>query len=158
MARQTSGRAVRLAVALVVQAVLVVVAVWAPLSARVTGDEVRLRVAPFDPVDPFRGAYVDLDYPDLPSPEGEGEGTAFVPLTRSGDVWVGGPVTRTRPEDGPYLACDDASWRLSCGTESLFLPQDEARAMEDAVRGGTAVAVLRVDGRGHAALLGVEPD
>ncbi len=52
------------AVALV-QLALVGVAVAPRLSARLTGDEYRLRVAPVDPIDPFRGAYVDLDYPDL---------------------------------------------------------------------------------------------
>ena len=40
--------------------------VWPPLSARLTGEEVALRVEPIDPIDPFRGAYVDLGYPDLP--------------------------------------------------------------------------------------------
>ena len=52
------------AVALV-QLALVGVAVAPRLSARLTGDEYRLRVQPVDPIDPFRGAYVDLDYPDL---------------------------------------------------------------------------------------------
>lgn len=43
---------------------LLAVAVWPQLSARFTGDEVVLRVQPVDPIDPFRGAYVDLGYPE----------------------------------------------------------------------------------------------
>ncbi len=159
-------RTTRVAAAAVVQLVLVGVAVWAPLSARLTGDEVRLRVSPVDPVDPFRGAYVDLSYPDLPGSSGLGDGTsvppseeargtAYVTLTREGDVWVGGAVRRTPPEAGPYLRCDDAGWRLRCGIESRWLPQDDAAAVQDSLRGGTAVAVVRVDSRGHAALVEV---
>ena len=70
---------------------------------------------------------------------------------------MGGAVHRTRPADGLYLTCDDSDWRLRCGIESLFLPQDEAAGLEAAVRAGTAVATVRVDGSGHAALLGVQP-
>jgi uncharacterized membrane-anchored protein len=150
------------------QLALVGVAVWAPLSARLTGDQVVLRVEPVDPIDPFRGAYVDLAYPDLPQQTFDGElteqqqqalddarGTAYVPLTRQGEVWVGGPVQRTAPAEGLYLTCDDSSWRLECGIESWFLPQDEAAGLQDSLRGGTAVATVKVDAAGHAALIGV---
>ncbi len=158
-------RTTRVAAAVVAQLVLVGVAVWAPLSARLTGEEVRLRVEPVDPIDPFRGAYVDLAYPDLPGSTGRDglagasdapRGTVFVPLTRHGEVWGGGAVQRSRPAQGLFLRCDDSDWRLRCGIENLFLPQGEAAAVGETVRGGTAVAVIRVDGRGHAALVGVE--
>ncbi|WP_256378021.1 GDYXXLXY domain-containing protein [Phycicoccus sp. HDW14] len=130
------------------------------------GEEVRLRVAAVDPVDPGRGAYVDLSYPDLPGSSGLGDGpsvaavegergTAYVTLTREGAVWVGGPVRRTPPEQGRYLRCDDSGWRLRCGIESLWLPQDEASSVTSAVQAGTAVATVRVDARGHAALVDV---
>lgn len=163
-------RAARVAAACAASLALVGVAVWAPLSARLTGEEVTLRVAPVDPIDPFRGAYVDLSYPDLPgaSPEldepvteeeaeqqAEERGTAYVPLTRQGELWVGGPVQRTAPADGLYLRCDDSSWRLECGIESWFLPQDEAKGLEEAVRDGQAVATVKVDGSGNAALIGI---
>ena len=168
-------RAARVAAACAVSLALVGVAVWAPLSARLTGEEITLRVAPVDPMDPFRGAYVELSYPDLPTADGSqgpdgtfvepteeerealdaARGTAYVPLTRQGEVWVGGPVQRTAPADGLYLRCDDSSWRLECGIESWFLPQDDALALEAAVRGGTAIATVKVDGSGHAALTGI---
>ncbi|MBM6401040.1 GDYXXLXY domain-containing protein [Phycicoccus sonneratiae] len=157
-------RTTRVVAAAAAQLVLVGVAVWAPLSARLTGEEVRLRVAAVDPVDPGRGAYVDLSYPDLPGSSGTGDsvpvgederGTAYVPLTRQGAVWVGGEVLRRAPTGGTYLRCDDSGWRLRCGIESLWLPQDEAAAVTSAVQAGTAVATVRVDARGNAALVGV---
>ena len=175
MSTESATRRHRILVAgaIVSQLVLVVVAVFSPLSARLTGEEVRLRVAPVDPIDPFRGAYVDLGYPDLPGqpnpPEADpgstgnqGEqadrvrGEAWVPLKREGDVWVGGPVERTRPESGLYLRCDDSDWRLACGIENWFLPQDKAAALEKSLRDREAVATVRVDGRGNAALMGVQ--
>jgi len=150
--------AVKVGVVALVQLALVGVAVAPRLSARLTGDELRLRVAPVDPIDPFRGAYVDLDYPDIDSEriyELDGGGTFYVTLVRDGEVWTAGGYSRERPTGSPYLACDDRA-EISCGIESLFLPQGEAAAMEDAVSSGSAVAVVKVDGRGHAALVRVE--
>jgi len=166
----TTTRAVRVGAVVLAQLAMVGVAVWAPLSARLTGEQVVLRVQPVDPIDPFRGAYVELDYPDLPEQGGQldegitqeqrqalndARGAAYVPLTRTGEVWVGGPVRRTPPAEGLYLTCDDSSWRLECGIESWFLPQDEAAAMQDGIRGGTALATVMVDAAGHAALVDV---
>lgn len=156
----------RVVAAAAAQLVLVGVAVWAPLSARLTGEEVRLRVAAVDPADPGRGPYVDLAYPDLPGSSGLGDGesvtpvegergTAYVSLTRDGRVWVGGPVRRTPPEQGRYLRCDDSGWRLRCGIESLWVAQDDTSAIAAAVRAGTATATVRVDASGHSALVDV---
>jgi uncharacterized membrane-anchored protein len=140
-----------------VQLALVGAAVAPRLSARLTGDEYRLRVAPVDPIDPFRGAYVDLDYPDLHTDEAPaGSGPLYLSLVRDGDVWTTGTVSRTRPTATPYLACDDRDWRLRCGIESWFLPQDEAADLERRLGDGDLVAVVAVDGRGHAALVRVE--
>lgn len=182
-----SRRTTILVIALVAQFLLVGVAVAGQLSARVTGEEVRLRVGPVDPIEPFRGAYVDLRYPDL-EPEvdeqtGEpigvtGErGDLYVTLRRDGDVWVASGWSRSRPDDGPYLACDDRDWRVSCGIESLFLPEaeaarvqrdidqsglwDEARIDEDGnevpePRDSGYVAVVKVDRWGNAAITGLE--
>ena len=87
------------------------------------------------------GACVDLDHPDLPDQAGSAtepfdeeqqeaddaaRGTAYVPLSRDADVWVGCASARTRLADGLDLTSDDSDWRLRCGIESLFLPQDEA--------------------------------
>ena len=164
------SRTTRVAAAVVAQLLLVGLAVWVPLSVRLTGDEVLLRAQVLDTGEPFDDAYVQLRYPDLPDPqfpdgevtEGQVErieselGTAFVPLTREGEVWVGGGPERTEPADGPFLRCDDSSWRLRCGIESAYLatgPENEA--VRDALRSGEAVAVVRVDDAGHAALIGL---
>ena len=150
------------------QLALVGLAVAPQLSARVAGDTYLLRVAPVDPMDPFRGAYVALDYPDLrhagdrmvdPAPglgavdDGE-SGDVYITLVRRGDVWAADEWTRDRPAEGPYLACDDRSGQIRCGIESWFLPQDEAREAEELLRDG-AVAEVRIDGRGNAAVVDV---
>jgi uncharacterized membrane-anchored protein len=149
------------------QLALVGVGVAPQLSARITGDTYVVRVAPVDPIDPFRGAYVALDYPDLRHDESQpfvepglgalddGEsGEVYVSLVEEDGVWVAEAWSRTRPDDGPYLSCDDRSWQIRCGIESWFLPQDEARAADEQLRDG-AVAELRVDGRGNAAVVDV---
>jgi uncharacterized membrane-anchored protein len=150
-------------IAVIAQAAMLPVAVGGPLSARLTGDEYRLRVGPVDPVDPFRGAYAALSYPDLlPSsavaPDtGRTRGTVFVPLVRTGDVWSGAALVHGRPASGPYLTCQDEGWRLDCGIDSWFLPQGKAAAAGRSLADGRAVAVVRIDGRGHAALIEVRP-
>ena len=149
----------------VVQLALVAVGVAPQLSARVAGDEYQLLVQPVDPIDPFRGAYVTLDYPGLREPGGsrpasmdDGEsGDLYVTLVRKNDVWRAGEFTRTRPEDGPYLSCDDRSWRIRCGIESWFVPQDEAAALEQALTDDGAIATIKVDARGNAAIVALEP-
>jgi hypothetical protein len=166
-----SSRTVRVAAAVVAQLLLVGVAVWVPLSVRLSGDEVLLRVQVADRWEPFADAYVELDYLDLPEkdfPDGElteeeverldaEVGLAFVPLTREGEVWVGGEVARTEPTSGPYLRCDDSSWQLGCGIERAYVASGpENDAVRDALRSGDAVAVVRVDDAGHAALIRVD--
>ena len=166
----TRRLALALPVLLLVQLGLVAAGSWPQLSARTTGEEIQLRVRPVDPIDPFRGAYVALNYPDLRvngarSADGglgsmeDGEsGTVFVSVRDDGDVWVAEEWTRERPEDGTYLRCDDRFWQVRCGIESWFLPQDEALALEKAVQRGTVVATVKVDGRGNAAIVAVSQD
>ena len=102
------------------QLALVGLAVAPQLSARVAGDTYLVRVAPVDPIDPFRGAYVALDYPDLRhggsqsfvepglgSLEDGESGDVYITLVEEDGVWIGEEWSRTRPDDGPYLACDD---------------------------------------------------
>lgn len=156
-----ASRTTRVAAATLLSFALVPLAVAGPLSARLTGEEYLLDVEPVDPIDPFRGAYVALGYPGLPNGQQlterrEHGDVTYVPLTRSGDVWTGLTPVSERPESGPFLRCKDEQWQLSCGIESWFLPQDEAYEMEQAVNEGRAVARVRIDSRGNAALVGVE--
>lgn len=156
-----ASRTGRVAAASLISFALVPVAVAGPLSARLTGEEYLLEVAPLDPIDPFRGAYVALSYPGLPVDQELAErrdvgDVAYVPLTRSGDVWTGSQPVTERPDSGPFLRCRDEHWRLRCGIDSWFLPQGEAVALEQAVMDGRAVARVRIDSRGNAALVDVE--
>ena len=154
-----------LALVAVVQLALVAVGVAPQLSARVAGDEYRLLVQPVDPIDPFRGAYVTLDYPGLreaerfrsTGSEDEREGKLYVALVPDGELWVAGAITRDRPAEGPYLACDDRYWQTSCGIESWFLPQDEAAELERALAEDGAIATIKVDARGNAAIVALDP-
>ncbi len=166
-----SSRGVRVAAAVVVQALLLGVAVWAPLAARFTGEEVALRVGVWDTWELSDDAYVHLRYPDLPGEEDypppelsdseieaieADQGLAFVPLTREGETWVGGEVVRDEPAEGLFLRCDDSQWELRCGIETAYLATGpENDAVRDALRAGDALATVRVDGSGHAALIGV---
>ena len=149
---------VRLGAACLLQLCLLGGVLWPQLSARVAGDEYRLAVEPVDPIDPFRGAYVTLDYPSLQPADdvAQAGGTVYVPLmpVPDRDLWEGGRPTRRAPASGPYLRCE-AGWRLRCGIESLFASQDEALALERQLSSG-AVAVVRVDGRGNAAVVDLE--
>lgn len=155
------GRLLWVVAALLLQCALVALSVAPQVSARVLGTDYRLRVAPVDPIEPFRGAYVALTYPDLPTspdrtatgPIPQRRGEVYVPLVQDGEVWRGGAVAADRPTSGPYIACVDNGWQLQCGIESWFAPQDEAARLESAVRGGQANAVVRVDDRGNAALV-----
>ena len=157
--RPHAALATKVVVVALVQLALVGVAVAPRLSARMTGEEYRLRVAPVDPIDPFRGAYVALDYPDIRSDaenDADDLGALYVALVPDGDVWVAGAYLRERPSEGPYLACDDRDWSTHCGIESLFLPRDEAAAAEESIAGGEVVAVVKVDDRGNAAVVRLE--
>jgi uncharacterized membrane-anchored protein len=156
-------RAATVALVALTQLVVVGVAVAPQLSAHLTGETYVLRVAPLDPIDPFRGAYVTLDYPDLPRArqvaggrDGDDatSGDVFVTLRPEDGVWIADDWTRERPGSGAYLACEHRDWQLRCGIDSWFLPQDEAAAMETALADG-AYAEIRVDGRGHAVLVDV---
>ena len=159
-------RIVTIPVIALAQLALVGVAVAPQLSAHVTGDTYLMRVAPLDPIDPFRGAYVTLDYPDLRhgdvdewntglgSVDDGDRGDIYVSLQEEGGVWVAEDWTRERPEDGPYLACNDRSWQIRCGIESFFLPQDKAQETEELLSDG-AVAEVRIDSRGNATVVGV---
>jgi hypothetical protein len=159
------GRVLTTVGAVVAQLAIVVIAVAPQLSARALGSDVTLRVAGLDQVVDRRDAYVELAYPDLPSSDpgdvdfegvAPGEpGTVFVPLAGEGYVWVGGEPTRTRPGQGTYLRCDDSAGRVRCGIETLYLSVDGDPDLRDALGSGRALATVKVDGRGNAALVDV---
>jgi uncharacterized membrane-anchored protein len=150
----------------VAQLALVAAGVAPQLSARLTGEEYRLEVELYDPVDPFRGAYVELSYPGLGERPGSADradvgdderGDLYITLVQDGELWRMGEYLRNRPDEGPYLACSDRGWRIRCGIESWFVPEDEAQQLEEDLAEGGAVATVKVDGRGNAAIVGLDP-
>jgi hypothetical protein len=160
---QRVPRGLRLGAACVVQLALLGAVLWPQLSARVAGDEFRMAVEAVDPIDPFRGAYVVLGYPDLPRQQPvldvpvPRSRTVYVPLEQqdSTGLWSGRTPLEARPSEGPYLRCR-LDHTLHCGIESLFASQQDARRLEQELSDG-AVATVRIDDRGNAALMGIEP-
>lgn len=162
-----------LAVLALTQILLVGLAVGPQLSARVTGDTYLMRVEPLDPIDPFRGAYVTLSYPDLRDVPGahrvdgwddgsvagfadEDVAEYFIRLELSGETWVASSFVRDRPDSGPYLRCV-SGWRPDCGIDSLFASQREALLMEEQLADG-AIAEVRIDSRGNASVVGLRAE
>ena len=157
------NRAVTVAVVAVAQLTCVGAAVAPQLSSRLTGEDYQLQVRPLDPIDPFRGAYVTLDYPGLQTPGGsqppsmdDGQrGAVYIPLVEEDGYWVAADWRRTRPAEGPYLACDDTGWAIRCGIESYFVPQDRAAELERSLADEGGVATIRIDDQGHASVIDV---
>lgn len=154
-----ASRRLRAALVVLAQVVILLVAVSDRLSARVLGQEYRLHVSAFDPIDPFRGAYIELSYPDLFPPDlvlDPSSGPVYVTLVTQDGVTRAGTRSSSRPATGPYLRCERDA-RPRCGIETFFLPQDRALGLQLALRTSGAVATIRVDSRGNAALVSVEP-
>ena len=143
-----------IALALLVQVALLAAVAAPRLWPRLTGDEYRLEVAPVDPIDPFRGAYVALRVRGVPAFT-QSAGTVYIVLRRQPDGRYRGSGTRTqKPAAGPFLRCN-ADGEVRCGIESFFASQSEARRIERELADG-ATARVRIDGAGRAALVDLE--
>jgi uncharacterized membrane-anchored protein len=144
-------------VAVAFQILLVLVAVGPRLLPRLAGDEYRVLVEPVDPIDPFRGAYVDLDYGIQGLDAGSPDGTVYVPIepARPGSARRLGRARRIKPS-GPFLRCEGEEFSVRCGIESFFASQREARRLEHELAAGGAVARVKIDGAGRAAIVGLE--
>lgn len=153
----TRRRWLALLAALTVQ-IAVLVAVAGPrLTVRLTGTEYRLSTEPVDPIDPLRGAYVDLRLRGVPDVTRR-RGTVFVALKPAGDGALRGSGTLPEaPVDGPYLRCDaDDAGSISCGIDSFFASQGDARRLGAGARDGTLEARVKVGLGGRAVLVGLE--
>jgi uncharacterized membrane-anchored protein len=147
----------------VAQLACVGAAVAPQLSSRATGEDYLMEVRPVDPIDPFRGAYVTLSYPGLQTPGGSRppsmddgrRGAVYVPLVEEGGRWVAADWQRTRPAEGPYLACDDSRWAIRCGIESFFVPHERAAGLQQQLAHEGGVATVRIDDAGHATVIDV---
>ena len=149
-------RAVALGLALLVQLVLLAAVAAPRLSPRLTGDEYRLTTVPVDPIDPFRGAYVELRLRGVPAFTNR-EGTVNVALVRiSGGTYRGSGTQAQRPSAPPFLRCH-ADGDVRCGIESYFASQANAKRLERELGRRGAIARVKIDGAGRAALVDLEP-
>ncbi len=141
------------------QLAVVGLAVAPQLTARLTGEDYLMQVRPVDPIDPFRGAYVALDYPGLEPAladhADDRRGSVFVTLVEREGYWEADRVTPERPDAGPYLACADTGWTTRCGIGTYFASQERALELEQSLADGGGVATVRIDGRGHASVVDV---
>jgi uncharacterized membrane-anchored protein len=87
-------RTLLVAAAFAVQLIIIGSVIIGPLITTMTGQTIRLAVAPVDPRDPLRGDYLAVaykinslseDFGDLKLTTGQ---TVWVPLSREGAVWV----------------------------------------------------------------------
>lgn len=150
------------------QLALVGVAVAPQLSARTTGEAYTFRVAPLDPIDPFRGRYVQLTYPDLQVGDTEGwgngvaigavedghRGTVYLRLIDNDGIWGVDGVSRTQPDSDDFLKCHSDGWEIRCGIETFFVNEDRAPQMEEELADG-AFAEVRIDRYGNASVVDV---
>ncbi len=153
----TRRRIVALGLALAVQVALLTAVAGPRLAVRLTGTEYRLAVEPLDPIDPLRGAYVDLRLSGLPGFT-ERDGTVFVllrPADSGGGLLRGSGTVAEAPKNGPYLRCE-ADGSVSCGIESFFASQGDARRLGARVAGEGGVARVKVGLGGRAVLVGLE--
>jgi uncharacterized membrane-anchored protein len=124
--------------------------------ALATGTKVTLATAPVDPLDPFRGRYVALDYEisNLPDWRGRPGAVVWVELVDRGEAWGVHRVHTSRPDtDRPVLRGQVRNGRVEYGIETYYADEDEAPRLER-VRGRLLVDVV-VDDDGRARIDGV---
>jgi uncharacterized membrane-anchored protein len=96
------------------------------------GTNVVLRTVPVDPVDLFRGRYVELRYAISSLPTNAPTGTTiYVPLAEADDVWSGNRATTERPADGVSIRGRVVGPdRIVYGIETYYADEDEAQRLE----------------------------
>jgi hypothetical protein len=147
--RRRIARTPALALALAVQLALIAAVAAPRLAPRLTGTEYRLATVALDPIDPFRGAYVDLRLRGVPTFTRR-QGTVYVPLVRRRDGTYRGSGTRRQPPThGPFMRCH-------ADGEVRFASQSEARRLERALARLGAIARVKIDDAGRAALIDLE--
>jgi uncharacterized membrane-anchored protein len=122
------------------------------------GTEVTLRTVPVDPIDLFRGRYVELRYElsSLPVEPGTGAGdTVYVALREGEGRWVGDRATRGRPGGGTFIRGTYTGSTIEYGIETYYADEDEAPRLEDEAARGMNVRVV-LDGDGRARISKVE--
>jgi uncharacterized membrane-anchored protein len=124
--------------------------------ALATGTKVTLLTEPIDPLDPFRGRYVALNYEisNLVDWRGRPGAVVWVELTKRGDRHVVHRVHTSRPDtDRPVIRGQVRNGRVEYGIETYYADEDEALRLEQ-LQGRLLVDVV-VDDDGKARIDGV---
>jgi uncharacterized membrane-anchored protein len=124
--------------------------------ALATGTKVTLATEPIDPLDPFRGRYVALNYEisNLPEWNGRPGAVVWVELVEEGDRWVVYAAHAAKPEtDRPLIRGRVRNGRVEYGIETYYVDEDEAPRLEG-VQGRLLVDVV-LDDDGKARIDGV---
>ena len=156
---------VGLALAVVLQFLLLTGMVLTSAFPLVSGKEIRVKTMPVDPRSLFRGNYARLGYEFSSIPEGKlppgiqirtGEVIYLMlapdPDESDGNFYRFDRAVLDRPDTGIFLrgrAMNNyGTIRVRCGIEAFFAPKEEALALERELRDG-AVAVLMVASNGR---------
>jgi uncharacterized membrane-anchored protein len=119
-----------------------------------TGEKVRLKTQPVDPIDFFRGRYVTLSY-DISRVRMDGNPapgtTVYVPLHEAGPYWTGDFASTIRPPSGRFIRgrVTDAA-QVRYGIETYFVDEREARKYERAAASGDLYVDVVLDDGGKA--------
>jgi uncharacterized membrane-anchored protein len=142
-------RRIAFAVLVAAQLVLPLGMIAANELALATGTKVTLRTAPVDPLDPFRGRYVELDYEISNLTEwSDRPGTVvWVELVKQRDHWVVYRAHLTRPETRRTLIRGVVrNGRVEYGIETYYADEDEAPRLQ----GGQLLVDVVLDDDGQA--------
>ncbi|MCE2754356.1 MAG: GDYXXLXY domain-containing protein [Pirellula sp.] len=146
------------------QLIVLITMIVTPLTTRLTGDTILLRVVPVDPRDLFRGDYVILGYelsrvppqgiPGLQSTDHQDQ-TVYVAIVpeEDGKHWRASHFSLQKPSTGKFLRGQIKGWnRIEFGIESYFVQEGEGLRYERAVRSRNLSAEVAVDRNGNAVL------
>jgi uncharacterized membrane-anchored protein len=144
----SQARRIAFAVLVAAQLVLPLAMIGVNEVALATGEKVTLMTEPIDPLDPFRGRYVELNYEIARLPEYAPAGPVYVELEREGDRWVVYDVHAFHPHgDRPVIRGDARDGFAVYGIETYYADEDEAPRLER-LQGRLLVdVVLDDDGR-----------
>lgn len=164
------SRAVWYALAVALQAGVLLAMPWQKYDALIDGTEVQLRVQPYDPMTFLSGRYASLQYEvaglsdDLALLNlAEGEPVYCVLRPEADGLWVRVSMSAQFPalEPGQRLLLGyKERGRAIFGIESFFLPEEEAMGIEAKLRdqGADCRALVLVDDAGRALLSGLMID
>jgi uncharacterized membrane-anchored protein len=159
-----------LAIAVVLQFVVLGGMVAKGVLPILTGDTVLLQVAPVDPRDLMRGDYVILSYPCSRVPFDGIDGQkqkygsdddwigrqVYTTLERSPDGrhWTTGRISFAKPKQGTFLRGKIQEWgRIEYGIEAYFVQEGKGLKYEEAVRRRQLWAEMSVAPDGQARLI-----